>query len=167
MTLRPSSSGLASVTSSFAGPLYGDLAAGLCTEHVLTRSVRDSAALLDAVHGPSPGDPYRARHLVQTVFGAGVGWVIGRWRRRLGRPPADGEIEPQTQAYWERANAIGAAEYLFAAEALQRISRRVAVWFQTYDAWLTPAVGTAPPPLGELVGTADDPLRGRATPGGT
>ena len=33
---------------------------GLVAEHAVTRSVRDSAALLDAVCGPMPGDPYVA-----------------------------------------------------------------------------------------------------------
>ena len=37
-----------------------DDVSGLVAEHVVTRSVRDSAALLDAVHGPMPGDPYVA-----------------------------------------------------------------------------------------------------------
>lgn len=40
------------------GPHYGDLFSGVVAEHVLTRSVRDSAAFLDAVSGPDPGDPY-------------------------------------------------------------------------------------------------------------
>ena len=39
---------------------YGDVAAGGATEHALTRSVRDSAALLDATSGPALGDPYWA-----------------------------------------------------------------------------------------------------------
>jgi amidase len=42
------------------GPDYGDLISGLPAEHALTRSVRDSAALLDATSGPDPGDPYWA-----------------------------------------------------------------------------------------------------------
>ena len=43
--------------NSFA-PGYGDLAGGLLCDHVVTRSVRDSAAILDATAGPVPGDPY-------------------------------------------------------------------------------------------------------------
>ena len=43
------------------GPLVGDNMSGLTAELVVTRSVRDTAALLDAVHGPAPGDPYVAR----------------------------------------------------------------------------------------------------------
>ena len=39
------------------GPEFGDLFGGLVAEHVVTRSVRDSAAVLDAVAGPMPGDP--------------------------------------------------------------------------------------------------------------
>ncbi len=42
------------------GPLYGDIMGGLFVEHALTRSVRDTAGLLDAVGGPAPGDPYVA-----------------------------------------------------------------------------------------------------------
>lgn len=42
------------------GPLYGDAFMGWAVEHALTRSVRDSAALLDATRGPLRGDPYAA-----------------------------------------------------------------------------------------------------------
>jgi amidase len=44
---------------SFA-PNLGDVNGGLVNEHVVTRSVRDSAAVLDALAGPQPGDPYTA-----------------------------------------------------------------------------------------------------------
>jgi len=40
------------------GPLFGDIASGIAYEHALTRSVRDSAALLDVSSGPDLGDPY-------------------------------------------------------------------------------------------------------------
>jgi amidase len=42
------------------GPDFGEFWGPLTHEHVLTRSVRDSAAVLDAVGGPGPGDPYTA-----------------------------------------------------------------------------------------------------------
>jgi amidase len=42
------------------GPDFGDVMSGLVAEHALTRSVRDSAALLDATAGPDVGDPYWA-----------------------------------------------------------------------------------------------------------
>jgi amidase len=42
------------------GPAYGDMYSGLWAEHVLTRSVRDSAATLDLTAGAMAGDPYAA-----------------------------------------------------------------------------------------------------------
>lgn len=42
------------------GPDFTEFIAGLVVEHALTRSVRDSAALLDVTAGPMPGDPYQA-----------------------------------------------------------------------------------------------------------
>jgi amidase len=40
------------------GPMIGELWQGAVVSHVITRSVRDSAAMLDAVHGPDAGAPY-------------------------------------------------------------------------------------------------------------
>ncbi|MCF8086180.1 MAG: hypothetical protein K9J48_04730 [Desulfohalobiaceae bacterium] len=40
------------------GPDFGAVWEGAVTDHVLSLSVRDSAALLDATHGPDPGPPY-------------------------------------------------------------------------------------------------------------
>jgi len=42
------------------GPDQGESWAGLTAELVVTRSVRDTAALLDVLAGPMPGDPYVA-----------------------------------------------------------------------------------------------------------
>jgi amidase len=42
------------------GPDMGDAWHGLAIEHVVARSVRDSAAVLDAISGNMPGDPYSA-----------------------------------------------------------------------------------------------------------
>jgi amidase len=53
------------------GPDFGDIFSGLVAEHAVTRSVRDSAALLDATAGPDVGDPYwappPARPFIQEV----------------------------------------------------------------------------------------------------
>jgi amidase len=42
------------------GPNYGDIYGGMVVEHAVTRTVRDSARLLDATSGSMPGDPYCA-----------------------------------------------------------------------------------------------------------
>lgn len=43
-----------------AGPIIGELWQGAAIEHCITRSVRDSAAMLDAISGPDVGAPYWA-----------------------------------------------------------------------------------------------------------
>lgn len=42
------------------GPQTGELMLGMATQGVVSRTVRDSAALLDAIVGPDPGAAYRA-----------------------------------------------------------------------------------------------------------
>ncbi len=42
------------------GPMLGDNMTGLTVELAVSRTVRDTAAILDAVEGPAPGDPYHA-----------------------------------------------------------------------------------------------------------
>ncbi len=50
------------------GPDFGDLRSGFVCEHAITRSVRDSAALLDVTCGPDLGDPYWAPPRLQPFF---------------------------------------------------------------------------------------------------
>ncbi len=42
------------------GPQFTEIIGGLVMEHIVSRSVRDSAAMLDLTAGPAPGDPYYA-----------------------------------------------------------------------------------------------------------
>src|SRR3954447_3041421 len=42
------------------GPMVGESWAGSTTDGALARTVRDAAAMLDAIRGPFPGDPYVA-----------------------------------------------------------------------------------------------------------
>jgi amidase len=61
------------------GPDAGEGWAGLTAEHVVTRSVRDTAAVLDAVAGYMPGDPYTAPPPARP-FRDEVGAPLGRLR---------------------------------------------------------------------------------------
>src|SRR5205814_834734 len=73
------------------GPELGDMYAGLIHEHVVTRSVRDTAAILDAVHGSMPGDPYAAP-MPNRSFLEEVGADPGRLRVGLLTSSAVGEV---------------------------------------------------------------------------
>jgi amidase len=202
-------------------------------EHAVTRSVRDSAAILDVTAGPDVGDPYRApaperpflsevgadpgrlrigfsprtpdgslghpdcvaalddavrlctelgHELVEldlpgldeaagaaigTVFNAATAWIIGYWIRRVGRSPEAGELEPLTRAFWDMGRGVSAADYLLAIEDLQVVARRVAQFLTGVDLWLTPTLSAPPLPLGEMVSTDDEPLRGLEKSGAT
>jgi amidase len=52
------------------GPDVGEGWNGLSTQHVISRTVRDSAALLDVTHGAEPGDPYAAPRFDGSYLGA-------------------------------------------------------------------------------------------------
>src|SRR5437660_2660537 len=74
------------------GAAFGDVMSGLVCEHVVCRSVRDSAGVLDAVCGEMPGDPYvapaRARPYVEEL-----GADSGRLRVALMTEPPGGQFE--------------------------------------------------------------------------
>ncbi len=68
------------------GPDYGDVLGGLVAEHAVTRSVRDSAALLDATAGAEIGDPYCAPPAARP-FAKEAGANPGRLRIAVTRQP--------------------------------------------------------------------------------
>lgn len=76
------------------GPRYGDIMNGGAVDHALTRTVRDSAALLDATSGPDVGDPYWAPPPARP-FMHEVGADPGRLRIAFSKePPGDHPVHP-------------------------------------------------------------------------
>jgi len=72
-----------------AGPDVGEGWSGLATGHCVSLTVRDSAALLDATHGPALGDPYAAPPPARP-FIAEVGSDPGRLKIGVVTAAADG-----------------------------------------------------------------------------
>ena len=89
------------------GPDVAEGWGGWVRRHVVTRSVRDSATVLDAVHGWQPGDPYGAPTPTRP-FAREVGVDPGR--RRIGVLTAAGspgvEIHPDCLAALDGAGAL-------------------------------------------------------------
>lgn len=90
------------------GPLFGDIT-GLSTSGALARTVRDSAAMLDVLAGPSVGEPSWAPELpAEETY---LGWCdrapqrlrIARWSEAaLSTEPVD----PQVLAVYDAASAL-------------------------------------------------------------
>ena len=88
--------------SSFA-PSAGEMLDGLVNKHALTRTVRDSALLLDVTAGSAPGDPYTAP-APRRPFVSEVGADPGRLRvMHAERPPFPGEVDGRVQEIADRA----------------------------------------------------------------
>ncbi|MCZ6806496.1 MAG: amidase, partial [Deltaproteobacteria bacterium] len=89
------------------GPKLGDFWWQLTHEHVLTRSVRDTAAVLDCVAGPAPGDPYTApppaRPFLDEVGSAPERLRVGFFAQSLG---AGAALHPDCRAAVENTGRL-------------------------------------------------------------
>jgi amidase len=140
--------------SSFA-PAAGQGLDGLATKHALTRTVRDSALLLDVTAGSAPGDPYTAPSPTRP-FVQEVGANTGRLRvMRLERPPFPGTPDPRIQAVADGAartleglgHAIDSGLLSFEPEVMRRsISVIHAVDNASTFNWLLEYLGRPPEP---------------------
>ena len=75
------------------GPLIGEGWAGATIDGAVTRTVRDAAAILDAISAPMPGEPYYAPPLPRPLRDE-VGQNPGRLRVGfIDRPGADGYLD--------------------------------------------------------------------------
>ncbi len=118
------------------GPSFGEYWAMLTHEHVVTRTVRDSAAILDCTAGAMPGDPYTAPPPARP-FAEEVGADPGRLRIgwRAAKPGGDAP-DPECAAAVERA-----------AGTLESLGHHV-------EATPFPALDTLPPAALGIFGTA-------------
>ena len=90
------------------GPDYGDVLSGLCHEHVVTRTVRDSAAMLDCIHGNEPGDPYMAPPV--------SGSFLDETRKKPGK----------LRIAFSKTNASGAALHPDCVKGVEAVAKRLA-----------------------------------------
>ncbi len=109
-------------------PSLGESWSGLDTNGVITRSVRDSAALLDLLAGPVPGDPYAAP-APPRPFLAEVGAAPGRLRVAFTRdslfghatdPECAAAVEGAARLLEELGHEVVEARPAFSRDALVR-----------------------------------------------
>ncbi len=92
-------------------PDFGDVISGLVVEHVVSRSVRDSAAVLDAVCGAAPGDPYAAPAR-ERPYAQELGADPGRLRIGLMTAPPGAQFETDPECVAAARAAAAALEQL-------------------------------------------------------
>ena len=111
-----------------AGPEGGEGLNGLANQHVVSRSVRDSAALLDAIAGAMPGDPYLAIPPARPYLSE-LGRPPGRLRIAYARvaptgvpldPDCIAAVEDAAQLCEHLGHHVEEAAPAFDAAALQR-----------------------------------------------
>ncbi len=89
-----------------AGPVVGDIT-GLAVQGPLARTVRDAAALLDAMAGPMPGDPHWAAPHSASYLSA---CDLEPGRLRVGRycetDLAPGGLHPEVRAAYDAASTL-------------------------------------------------------------
>ncbi|KQW28921.1 amidase [Rhizobium sp. Root274] len=89
-----------------AGPFIGEAWSGFAVEHVLTRSVRDSAAVLDATHGPDVGSPHPLPVFAGSYLEA-VSRMPGRLKIAVSKAPMLGKaVSPEVLAAFDEAVSL-------------------------------------------------------------
>ena len=125
------------------GPELGDSVGGLACEGVVTRSVRDTAALLDAVAGRMPGDPYSAPPATRPYHNE-VGAPTGRLRIgvRTVSPGHLGVVQDEVAAAVERVArglaSLGHHVDIASPDALDdpEVARHFSTMYATNTAWM-------------------------------
>lgn len=93
------------------GPHVREPLLGWAVHFVLTRTVRDTAAALDALAGPMPGDPFRIEHPAHGYL-ADVGAPVeplrvAFWSQPWSGHPGDGEVAAATRATADLLVSLG------------------------------------------------------------
>jgi amidase len=126
------------------GPWVGDIMNGLVAEHVVSRSVRDTAAALDATAGYVAGDPYAAfpptRPYLSELAGGPRKLRIGYSTATPYGNPLDAEIAAATEATAKLCAALGheVEEASFDVEARTLLP----AFFAVYGAGLASTIDT-------------------------
>ncbi|MEY4250446.1 MAG: hypothetical protein RJA87_2079 [Pseudomonadota bacterium] len=200
-----------------------DYAIGFVVDHVVTRTVRDSAAMLDATGKPEIGDPYPAppkarpymKEIEQSpgrlriawssetasgrpidpeiqaalertadllkglghevveqgmgidyralytargpVSGANFAAMMGRLIDEIGREPEPHELEPLTWAALKGGRKVTGEQALRGMQELRMLNRQTLAFFNDWDIYLSPVLGTPVPEVGFIDPVALEP----------
>jgi amidase len=123
---------------------------------------------VEEAHPEALDDPVVVQTYV-TIVASNTARALESWGTQVGRAVAADDVEPLTWALADIGRGMSAQQLLAAIESAHLLGRRLAAWWDGgFDLLLTPTQGAAPPELGWLSSTADEPLRAflRAAPYG-
>lgn len=143
-----------------AGPEHGESWHGLAIDHAVTRSVRDSAGILDAIAGPMPGDPYAAPPPLRP-FRDEIGADPGRLR--IGflakRPGETAELHPDCAAAARDAaqllESLGHEVTESHPPALDEVEETRASFMAVISSWTANALDAWSESTGKAIGPGD------------
>lgn len=142
--------------------LCSEFSSGTSVHPSCIQAVGDTAVLLEElghiVEEAAPDyDNGQFREAFTTVWLSTLAASLRDLSNTLGTDLAPGDCEGFSLALGARGDGYSAADYVQAVSGLQAISRRVAAFFQHYDAVLTPTVASPPPRIGFLHPREGDP----------
>jgi amidase len=81
------------------------------------------------------------------IFASNLTMIVDLIAKATGKTPAPEEFEGFTWSLYQFGKTFSAAQYHLGRTNLHRLSRQIAAWQQTYDAWITPVLATPPPKI--------------------
>ena len=95
------------------------------------------------------GIDYRKLYRAQGAVGsANAAANLREMVERIGREPSEDEFEPLTWAGMRRGQKRSGEEVMTGLRTLRDMCREILEFFQEYDVYVTPVMGTPPPPIG-------------------
>lgn len=86
---------------------------------------------------------------------------ISMFSQIIGREIGPEDMDCDNWAVTELGRTVTATQYLDAVDAIHRFTRQMASWWEEgYDLLVTPTIPEPPPPIGELIPDANEPLKG-------
>lgn len=122
------------------------------------RVFEDSRALLARmghrhVDWKAPFDGQAVNAAFLTVWSAGAGYELQDLAKRLGRPIADGDVEPLTLSWASRTAKLTRPQFDAAAATLETMAGQYAAQFDGFDVLMTPTLALPPVRIGQLAPT--------------
>ncbi len=116
----------------------------------MTETARLCEELGHRVEEAAPANDPTLIFSFMTVYASGLSASIEAIHLTTGREPSPDTLEAMTWNLYQTGKFVTAAQYLMAITLLQRASRSFAGFFEPYDLWLTPTLGSPPLRIGEV-----------------